>query len=61
MRKFTDCGNDGCDECDVCKYLNFLDWAQSVAPANSTVERNKELDKYIAEKYPQRTEAEPCE
>lgn len=49
----TDCGPDGgCEECDVCRYLNFLEWAESVAPAGSTIERNEEIERYLRERYP---------
>lgn len=45
--KQFDCGNDGCGECACCKYLDFLDWANSVAPAGSTIEYNRFIDKYL--------------
>lgn len=48
----TDCGQEGCGECDVCRYLAFLEEANSVAPAGSVIQRDAELDRYIAEKYP---------
>lgn len=49
-RKF-DCGDDGCGECVVCKYLDFLDFAHNTAPAGSTIEYNKFIDKYVKEIY----------
>jgi hypothetical protein len=42
-----DCEMGGCGECKVCKYLNFHEWASSVAPSGSTIERNVFLDKYL--------------
>jgi len=47
----SDCGQDGCGACDVCRYLAFLDEAQSAAPEESVIERNAELERYIAERY----------
>ena len=49
-KKVFDCGEEGCGECEVCKHLDFLDWAYSVAPAGSTIERKPEIDKYLKEK-----------
>lgn len=49
---FTDCGSDGCGECDVCNYLNFLEWAGQVAPAESTIERNAEIEKHLDANHP---------
>lgn len=43
---------NGCTMCKVCKYLNFIEWAESVAPPESTIERDAEIEKYLAEKYP---------
>jgi hypothetical protein len=61
-RKITDCGPDGgCEECDVCRYLNFMEWAQSVGlldgsvielPDGSVIERNAELEAYMRTAYP---------
>jgi hypothetical protein len=50
----SDCGPDGgCEECDICRYLNFLEWAGSVGmPGGSTIERNDEIEAYIARTYP---------
>lgn len=49
----SDCGPDvGCEECDVCRYLNFLEWAGSVAPAGSTIERNATIESYLRQTYP---------
>lgn len=42
-----DCGPDGCDECAVCEYLSWLEWAQSVAPPDSTIQRNKAIEAYL--------------
>ena len=47
VRRFSDCGEDVCGECDVCDYLNFLEDAYSCAPAESTIQRNKEIDAYL--------------
>ena len=48
----SDCGPDGgCEECDVCRYLHFLEWAGSVAPAGSTIERNPAIERYVLETY----------
>lgn len=47
MTNFTNVPN-ACGECEVCKYLEFLDYAHSVGkPEGTTVEYNRELDKYI--------------
>lgn len=40
----------GCGACKVCKYLNFLEWARSVAPSGSTIQRDEEIEKYLTEK-----------
>jgi hypothetical protein len=41
---------NGCEKCKVCKYLNFLDWANSVAPSGSTIEYNDGIEKYLKTK-----------
>lgn len=52
VRPITDCAGEGCEECDVCKYLNALENIYAVAPQGSTIERNAEMDAYIARVYP---------
>jgi hypothetical protein len=52
-RVISDCGPDGgCEECDVCRYLNFIEWAQAVAPPGSTIERDVEMEAYVQRFYP---------
>lgn len=51
MKQKYDCEQEGCGECKVCKYLEHLEFASSVAPQGSTIERDVELDKYIKKKY----------
>ena len=38
---------NGCEKCHVCKYLDFLDYASSVAPSGSVIERDSFIDKYL--------------
>ncbi len=45
--KEFDCFDFGCGECEVCRYLAFLEYAQSVAPSGSTIERNKKIENYL--------------
>lgn len=42
-----DCFGDGCEECEVCKYLSFREYAESVAPSGSTIERNIKIENYL--------------
>jgi len=51
VRRISDCGQDGCGKCDVCRYLAFIEEAQSVAPEGSIIQRDSELEKYIAATY----------
>ena len=41
------CGGEDCRKCRVCKYLNFREWAESVAPSGSTIERDETVEKFI--------------
>ncbi|KKN90028.1 hypothetical protein LCGC14_0231400 [marine sediment metagenome] len=48
-RKF-DCKGDGCGECQVCRYLDYLDWVESVAfDGPKSIERSPKIDAYLAE------------
>jgi hypothetical protein len=39
---------NACEQCQICKYLNFLDYAQSVGkPEGSVIEYNRKLDDYL--------------
>lgn len=51
MEEKFDCVDEGCGDCEICKYLEFLDWASSVAPLGSTIQRNEKLDNYLLKKY----------
>jgi hypothetical protein len=46
-RAIRDCGEEGCGECDVCKYLAFLEWAESVATDDMTIQRDADMEAYI--------------
>ena len=48
--KVFDCFNEDCEECSVCKYLNFREWAESVAPSGSIIERNSLIEDYLKRK-----------
>lgn len=50
----SDCGEEGCGECEVCTYLNFLEWAEQVAPRDipSTIERNAAIEAHLDRAYP---------
>lgn len=49
--KVFDCFEDGCGECTVCKYLNFLDWAESVGkPEGSIIKRDLVVEDYLKRK-----------
>ena len=49
--KVFDCFEDGCGECTVCKYLDFIDWAESVGkPEGSTIKRNELVEDYLKRK-----------
>lgn len=42
-------GNENCypKKCKVCKYESFIEWAQSVAPADSRIERDEIIESFI--------------
>lgn len=49
-----DCGSDEdgasiyCGECVVCKYLDFIEWAESVGkPPGSVINRNTFVEAYL--------------
>lgn len=48
--KEYDCFDYGCGVCKVCIYLNFIEWAESCAPPGSFIQRDKEMEEYLANK-----------
>lgn len=46
-RDITDCDGDGCGECDVCEYLDFIEYAEAVAPPGSRIIRDREIEKIL--------------
>ena len=49
LRSQVYCGDGyGCTECRCCRYMDFREWAESVAPSGSSIFRDKTLEGIIA-------------
>lgn len=46
-----DCKQEGCGKCRVCKYLDFKEYAESVAPPGSYISSDREIETYLKENY----------
>ena len=48
VRRWSDCFGDGCDECEICEYLNFIEYAEAVAPrGESIISYDREIEAYL--------------
>jgi hypothetical protein len=48
VRRWSDCFGYGCAKCHVCRYLDFIEYAESVCPpGQGIITRDSELEAYL--------------